>query len=161
MNFHALVYCVIDIIWKAVGLKYTNILKKLVLLQCIPVFLGPRHIILKIKQTDWFTRTKSLLLFRKRACASKQYTLIEISNEAGFALHFLNEAFGDKKNMILIKLSTQALTSSPCMLLTRAELWERFPIGVACKQTLPGGSGALVLSPTQVPQRTQESLLAD
>ena len=39
-------------------------------------------------------------------------------------------------------------------------MWERFDIGVACEQTLPGSSGALVLCPTTVPQRTQESLLA-
>ena len=37
---------------------------------------------------------------------------------------------------------------------------ERFDIGVACEQTLPGSSGALVPSPTTVPQRNQESLLA-
>ena len=39
-------------------------------------------------------------------------------------------------------------------------MWERFDIGVACEQTLPGSSGALVLCPTTVPQRPQESLLA-
>ena len=39
-------------------------------------------------------------------------------------------------------------------------MWERFDIDVACEQTLPGSSGALVLSPTTVPRRTQESLLA-
>ena len=39
-------------------------------------------------------------------------------------------------------------------------MWERFDIAVACEQTLPGSSGALVLCPTTVPQRPQESLLA-
>ena len=39
-------------------------------------------------------------------------------------------------------------------------MWERFDIGVACEQTLPGSCGALVLSPTTVPHGTQESLLA-
>ena len=49
--------------------------------------------------------------------------LLENLNEAGFVLHFMSEAFGEKKtkHMILNKLSTQALTSFHCMLLTRAE----------------------------------------
>ena len=47
--------------------------------------------------------------------------LLENLNEAGFVLHFMNEAFGEKKTHVLNKLSTQALTSFHCMLLTRAE----------------------------------------
>lgn len=37
-------------------------------------------------------------------------------------------------------------------------MWERFDIGVACEQTLPGSSGALVLCPTTVPPKTPGEL---
>ena len=57
--------------------------------------------------------------------------------------------------MILIKFDLVSLYVAH-----QSGMWDRFDIGVACEQTFPGSSGVLVLSPTPVPQRTQESMLA-